>query len=129
MSVVDPKNLGNKVKTRVTNWLDLAMRAWGSEFHAPDHGIYEFSNGRKWDSTDKGLTGIYGVDAPELLVLNGMPYPDMRDGLFQNDGLPTLGQELPFGFYNEIAIDGGDRADINSPYSSYSPPVAPVPLS
>ena len=28
-------------------------------FKAPDHGIYEFSGGRKYDSTDTGNTGIY----------------------------------------------------------------------
>lgn len=126
MSVVDPKNLGNKVKTRVTNWLDLAMRAWGSEFHAPDHGIYEFSNGRKWDSTDKGLTGLYGVDVENVLVLDGMPYPDMRDGLFVNDGNPTLGQELPFGYFDELALDGsGALPNPNDSYSTYTPPSPP----
>jgi len=52
-------NLGYKVSTRETNILDLAMRAWGSEFNAPDHGVYEFSNNRKFDSTDRGQTGIY----------------------------------------------------------------------
>jgi hypothetical protein len=35
------------------------MRAWGAEYNAPDHGSYEFSQGRKFDSTDKGETGIY----------------------------------------------------------------------
>lgn len=126
MSVVDPKNLGNKVKTRVTNWLDLAMRAWGSEFHAPDHGVYEFSNGRKFDSTDKGLTGLYGVDVEDVLVLSGMPYPDMRDGLFTNDGNPTLGQELPFGRYDELALDGqGILSSGSDTFNTFTPPSAP----
>ena len=49
-----------KVTTRTTSWLDLAMRAWGGEFKAPDPGIYEFSNGRKFDSTDQSYEGIYG---------------------------------------------------------------------
>ena len=53
-------NLGPRVTTRNISWLDLATRAWGSEFRAPDKGIYEWSNGRKFDSTDQGNTGIYG---------------------------------------------------------------------
>jgi hypothetical protein len=62
MSTVDPYNLGHKVTTRDINWIDLVQRAWGSEFNAPDHGLYEWSNGRKFDSTDRGKTGLYGVD-------------------------------------------------------------------
>lgn len=76
MSTIDPNNLGGRVSTRNFNWLDLARRAWGAEFNAPDHGIYEFSNGRKYDSTDKGLTGIYGV----------LPTPPFE---FDYDGRPT----------------------------------------
>lgn len=57
-----PPELGKKVSTRNFNWLDLVQRAWGSEFTAPDHGTYEWSNGRKFDSTDRGLTGLYGVE-------------------------------------------------------------------
>jgi hypothetical protein len=52
-------NLGHKVTTRETNILDLAMRAWGSEFNAPDPGLYVFGYDRKFDSTDRGQTGIY----------------------------------------------------------------------
>ena len=37
----------------------VTVRAWGSEWQAPDHGAYEFSNGRKFDSTDRSSTGIY----------------------------------------------------------------------
>ena len=40
-------------------WKEMAVRAWGSQFSAPDHRIYEFSNGRGFDSTDRGTTGIY----------------------------------------------------------------------
>jgi hypothetical protein len=53
-------NLGSKVTTKNVSWLDLVTRAWGTEFNAPDHGIYEFSGGRKFDSTDKSNTGFYG---------------------------------------------------------------------
>lgn len=53
------KNLGRKVSTRSLNWNQLVQHAWAEEFHAPDHGIYEFSNGRQFDSTDKTTHGIY----------------------------------------------------------------------
>jgi hypothetical protein len=53
--------INSKVTTRTTSWLDLATRAWGAEFRAPDPGIYEFSNGRKFDSTDQSYEGIYGT--------------------------------------------------------------------
>ncbi len=52
-------NLGKQVTTRQFSWKEMAVRAWGSQFSAPDHRIYEFSNGRGFDSTDRGTTGIY----------------------------------------------------------------------
>jgi hypothetical protein len=52
--------LGYMVTTRQYSYADLVQKAWGSEFKAPDHGIYEFSRNRKFDSTDMGDTGIYG---------------------------------------------------------------------
>jgi hypothetical protein len=70
MSTIDPNNLGSKVTSRDINWADLVHRAWGSEFNAPDHGIYEWSNGRKYDSTDKGTTGLYGVNGKVTLWVN-----------------------------------------------------------
>lgn len=51
--------LGFPVTTRNYSLNDLARRAWGSEFAAPDHRVYQFSNGRAFDSTDAGVTGIY----------------------------------------------------------------------
>ena len=61
-----PPTLGFKVTSRTTSWMDLCVRAWGSEWAAPDHGIYEFSNGRKFDSTDSYSSGIYskGTSTP-----------------------------------------------------------------
>lgn len=56
-------NLGYKVTTRNYNGIDIATREWGSEWRAPDHGIYEFSNGRRFDSTDQNNTGIYNGGA------------------------------------------------------------------
>ena len=56
---VNLSNLGAPVVSRNILWLDLATRAWGAEWNAPDRGIYEWSNGRKFDSTDKTTNGIY----------------------------------------------------------------------
>lgn len=54
-----PQELGLPVTTRQFSWNEMARRAWGSEFSAPDHRVYEFSNGRGFDSTDRGDTGFY----------------------------------------------------------------------
>jgi hypothetical protein len=54
-----PPNLGLPVTWRSFSFKDMAIRAWGSEYSAPDHGVYEWSNGRRFDSTDRGRTGIY----------------------------------------------------------------------
>lgn len=59
MAVSRLNNLGSRVSSRTINWRDLVERAWGSEFQAPDHRIYQFSQGHFFDSTDKGQTGIY----------------------------------------------------------------------
>jgi hypothetical protein len=57
MAAPDPK-LGPKVSTREYSWMDMVIRAWGGEYYAPDHGVYDF-RGRKFDSTDKTHSGIY----------------------------------------------------------------------
>lgn len=54
-----PASLGAPVTTRSFSLNEMVRRAWGSEFSAPDHGVYEWSNGRRFDSTDLGTTGIY----------------------------------------------------------------------
>ena len=54
-----PASLGRPVSSRRFSWREMVVRAWGSEFSAPDHRVYEFSSGRAFDSTDKGTTGIY----------------------------------------------------------------------
>lgn len=54
-----PASLGLNVTSRQFSWKEMAIRAWGSEFSAPDHRVYEFSNGRGFDSTDRGDTGFY----------------------------------------------------------------------
>ncbi len=59
MSNTNNSNLGSKVTTRSISWRDIVIRAWGEDWRAPDRGAYEFSSGRKFDSTDNGTTGIY----------------------------------------------------------------------
>lgn len=52
-------NLGYNVTTRNFSLLEMVSREWGSSFSAPDHRVYQWSNGRGFDSTDMGTTGIY----------------------------------------------------------------------
>ena len=54
-----PPELGLPVTTRSFSLNEMVRREWGSEFSAPDHGVYQFSNGRRFDSTDLGQTCIY----------------------------------------------------------------------
>lgn len=100
-----PPELGQKVSTRTLTWSELAERAWGSEFNAPDHGIYSFSNGRKFDSTDKNFTGIYGVRGDNVLLLDGQRYPDMRDGIVAGIGTVNGAADHGFGTYQEIDLN------------------------
>jgi hypothetical protein len=59
-----PPQLGKQVTTRQFSWKEMVIRQWGSEYAAPDHRIYNFSNGRSFDSTDLGTTGIYRPPNP-----------------------------------------------------------------
>lgn len=54
-----PSELGKNVTSRVFSWNEMARRAWGSEFSAPDHRVYVWSNGRAFDSTDLSTEGFY----------------------------------------------------------------------
>ena len=80
-------NISYKVTYRTVTQRDLAIRAWGEEWSEDDHDIYEWSNGREFDSTDRGNTGIYDfgttvldsfilqnfyLDAPAHLVQQGV---------------------------------------------------------
>jgi len=40
------------------SWLDLVLEA-DPDHYEPEEGVYEFSNGRKFESTDKSDSGIY----------------------------------------------------------------------
>ena len=44
----------------------------GSEFSAPDHRVYQFSNGRGFDSTDRGVTGFYTQGVLDILTEYGV---------------------------------------------------------
>jgi hypothetical protein len=70
-------NLGYKVRTQSLDWNQMVRASWGAEFSAPDHGAYEFSNGRKFDSTDRGTLGIYGISGINYLMVGDGKYPDM----------------------------------------------------
>lgn len=89
---INQNNLGNLVSTRDYNWLEMCQVAWGSEFYAPDHKIYLWSNGRAFDSSDKGLTGIYGVEVFDTLVVDNN-YPDMRTELYLENPLDNVDVE------------------------------------
>ena len=86
-----PPTLGKKVSSRELNWLALCQNAWGSEFNAPDHGIYEWSNGVKFDSTDKWMTGLYNPNAYEGVMLDNPHYPDMPSFLL-TEGIKQIDQ-------------------------------------
>lgn len=104
MPPIIPSNLGYKVTTRQTDWMSLVEKAWGSEFRAPDHNIYTFGN-RSYDSTDKGLTGLYGVHGDNVLLIDGSQYPDMRDGLVAGVGITPGAANSGRGSYEEIDAD------------------------
>lgn len=80
-----PSGLGGPVSTRTFVWADLVHKAWGSEFFAPDHKIYQFGGYVFKDSTDRGKTGIYGVrvDLLDFEIQDWGRYPpaDMFDPL------------------------------------------------
>lgn len=84
-------NLGARVVTRQYSWLDRVQRAWGPEWNAPDHGVYVFSGGRKFDSTDREDTGIYGVSGINYLMIGDGQYPDMPSN---NHLLQETGEKL-----------------------------------
>ena len=66
-----PASLGLPVTSRTFSWNEMCRRAWGSEFSAPDHRDYQFSNGRGFDSTDRGVTGFYTQGALDILTEQG----------------------------------------------------------
>jgi hypothetical protein len=80
--------LGRQVTTRSFSLQEMVERAWGSEFSAPDHGVYVFGGGaRKFDSTDMGYTGFYQSGILDLQ--SEVPVPGMI-GVYY-----SLNQEQP----------------------------------
>ena len=67
-----PASLGLPVTSRTFSWNEMCRRAWGSEFSAPDHRVYQFSNGRGFDSTDRGVTGFYTQGVLDILTEYGV---------------------------------------------------------
>lgn len=107
-----PRKNGLPVSSRQFSWADMVHRAWGSEFYAPDHGIYDFA-GRLFDSTDKYLTGIYGVAGDNPLLLDGTQYPDMRDALEVRTGFDQPGQVMPAGSHDELSVEYNSPVNTN----------------
>lgn len=79
-------NLGYKVHTQNIDWGAQVRKSWGTEWAAPDHGVYEFSNGRRFDSTDRGTTGVYNPYNNLGLIINSAQYPDMVSMLLAETG-------------------------------------------
>lgn len=53
----------SEVTTRILNWRDLVLKAWGEEYNVPETA-YRFtgsknSNGREFKSTDNSNHGVY----------------------------------------------------------------------
>ncbi len=46
------------VTTRILNWGAEVRKAWGDEYQKPDVA-YEWSNGKKHESTDRTENGFY----------------------------------------------------------------------
>lgn len=78
-----PSSLGLPVSTREFSLFEMVSRAWGSEFFAPDHRIYQFGGVRFFDSTDMGTTGIYRRGQCTLLLDDNTGYDG--DGSAVND--------------------------------------------
>lgn len=59
MSTPIPPQLGKQVTFRTFSWLANVEQAWGGQYRKPDPGIYKWSDGRSFESTDQFNTGIY----------------------------------------------------------------------
>jgi hypothetical protein len=82
------RQITSRVSTGTVNWQQLVERAWGSEYAAPDHNVYEFGNARGFDSTDRSRSGLYGVQVTppfEFDEANMPRVPDMDTTLMVSD--------------------------------------------
>lgn len=81
-----PSSLGQPVSTREFSLFEMVARAWGSEFFAPDHRVYQFGGVRFFDSTDMGFSGIYGPGQFTLLLdENGSDIDDETSAYIYSD--------------------------------------------
>lgn len=86
------RQITSRVATSTLNWQQMVERAWGSEYAAPDHNVYEFGDARGFDSTDRGRTGLYGVQVTppfEFDEANMPRVPDMDTTLMVSDQTST----------------------------------------
>lgn len=58
MSAINQNNLGYLVSTQTIDYRQMVILEWGPEWNMNDIA-YEWSSGRKFDSTDKYTSGIY----------------------------------------------------------------------
>lgn len=104
-----PQSLGLPVSTRDFSLFEMVSRAWGSEFFAPDHRIYQFGGVRFFDSTDLGFTGIYspGLSQATSPVLTTANDPINPTAIVLTWTLSTVyGSEIDY--YNIFrSVDGG----------------------
>jgi len=92
-----PANLGYKVTFRTYSLEEMVSREWGPSLRAPDHRIYNWSNGRSFDSTDIGTTGIYkrgilSLQAEQNVPGTTMPQEFTMESLNGETGDPLLSE-------------------------------------
>lgn len=51
----------SEVTTRILNWRDLVLKAWGEDYDKPET-VYRFSQNREFKSTDNSDHGVYERD-------------------------------------------------------------------
>jgi len=87
-----PPKFGYPVTYRQYDWRTQVVRAFGPEFYRPDTA-YRFNNGRRFDDSDKGTTGVYGIEVVSRILLEpDLTGPDMVPfALLQEDGF-AIGQ-------------------------------------
>ena len=56
--MADQTNGSAPPTVRIIDWQGLVRKAWGDEWLKKEK-VYECSDGRKYESTDSGTTGIY----------------------------------------------------------------------
>jgi hypothetical protein len=119
--------LGRQVTSRNFSLLEMVERAWGSEWAAPDHGVYQFSGGRRFDSTDMGTTGIYrrGVTPAPYQPPSGGPWT-ADSGVTADSGIYTADGGGPVS-PQEFTADSTITADSGAYTADAGGPIPPTP--